>query len=210
MPPLVEVMRGESVTLDCSPLGTYDYFMLEWFLVSAVSWEQGHDRGGLRVRAHWGCKRSSPHPSPKAPRSPTSCLSILQVGKWRPSKGKPLSRVPWCPGTAEARMKEVPWLLKGDIQRQTPRRQEPRDGTKEKEKQETQGRKGRQRWKHGEMAKEGTREGKGDHRQGAGMGELREDGGTGESKNVREGDPRSGAAARKGTRRRARGQAASR
>ncbi|OWK15885.1 BCAM [Cervus elaphus hippelaphus] len=25
-------MRGESVTLDCSPWGTHDYFMLEWFL----------------------------------------------------------------------------------------------------------------------------------------------------------------------------------
>ncbi|XP_043755374.1 basal cell adhesion molecule [Cervus elaphus] len=33
VPSLVEVMRGESVTLDCSPWGTHDYFMLEWFLV---------------------------------------------------------------------------------------------------------------------------------------------------------------------------------
>lgn len=57
-------------------------------------------------------------------------------------------------------MEAVPWLLKEDIQRQTPRRQEPGDGTKEKEKQETQGRKGRQRWEHSERAKEGTREGK--------------------------------------------------
>lgn len=55
-------------------------------------------------------------------------------------------------------MKAVPWLLKEDIQRQTPRRQEPGDGTKEK--QETQGRLGRQRWEHSERAKEGSREGK--------------------------------------------------
>lgn len=55
-------------------------------------------------------------------------------------------------------MKAVPWLLKEDIQRQTPRRQEPGDGTKEK--QETQGRQGRQRWEHSERAKEGSREGK--------------------------------------------------
>lgn len=35
VPPLVEVMRGEPVTLDCKPLGAHDHFELEWFLVSA-------------------------------------------------------------------------------------------------------------------------------------------------------------------------------
>ncbi|XP_040108496.1 basal cell adhesion molecule [Oryx dammah] len=44
VPPRVEVMRGESVTLDCSPLGTHDYFMLEWFLV---------DRSWARHRLAW-------------------------------------------------------------------------------------------------------------------------------------------------------------
>lgn len=32
LPPLVEVMRGDSVTLDCKPLGTPEHFVLEWFL----------------------------------------------------------------------------------------------------------------------------------------------------------------------------------
>ena len=36
VPPLVEVMRGEPVPLDCTPLGTHDHFVLEWFLVSAA------------------------------------------------------------------------------------------------------------------------------------------------------------------------------
>ncbi|XP_066229758.1 basal cell adhesion molecule [Saccopteryx leptura] len=39
VPPLVEVMRGESATLDCTPLGVYDHFLLEWFLA---------DRSGAR------------------------------------------------------------------------------------------------------------------------------------------------------------------
>ncbi|XP_031314671.2 basal cell adhesion molecule [Camelus dromedarius] len=41
VPPLVEVMRGDPVTLDCTPSGTHDYFMLEWFLA---------DRSGIRHR----------------------------------------------------------------------------------------------------------------------------------------------------------------
>lgn len=41
VPPLVEVMRGEPVTLDCTPLGTHDHFVLEWFLA---------DRTGVRHR----------------------------------------------------------------------------------------------------------------------------------------------------------------
>ncbi|XP_006871416.1 PREDICTED: basal cell adhesion molecule [Chrysochloris asiatica] len=39
VPPLVEVMRGESVTLDCSPSGDHDHYELEWFLT---------DRSGAR------------------------------------------------------------------------------------------------------------------------------------------------------------------
>uniref|UniRef100_A0A8C0DN84 Basal cell adhesion molecule n=1 Tax=Balaenoptera musculus TaxID=9771 RepID=A0A8C0DN84_BALMU len=41
VPPLVEVMRGEPVTLDCTPLGAHDHFVLEWFLA---------DRSGVRHR----------------------------------------------------------------------------------------------------------------------------------------------------------------
>ncbi|KAF6287565.1 basal cell adhesion molecule (Lutheran blood group) [Rhinolophus ferrumequinum] len=39
VPPLREVMRGETVTLDCTPLGAHDHFVLEWFLA---------DRSGAR------------------------------------------------------------------------------------------------------------------------------------------------------------------
>nr|XP_044990376.1 basal cell adhesion molecule [Jaculus jaculus] len=35
VPPLVEVMRGELITLDCSPLETPEHFLLEWFLIDA-------------------------------------------------------------------------------------------------------------------------------------------------------------------------------
>uniref|UniRef100_K7D252 Basal cell adhesion molecule n=1 Tax=Pan troglodytes TaxID=9598 RepID=K7D252_PANTR len=41
VPPLVEVMRGNSVILDCTPTGTHDHYMLEWFLT---------DRSGARPR----------------------------------------------------------------------------------------------------------------------------------------------------------------
>ncbi|KAK2088645.1 hypothetical protein P7K49_034552 [Saguinus oedipus] len=41
VPPLVEVMRGEPVTLDCTPTGTQDHYVLEWFLT---------DRSGARPR----------------------------------------------------------------------------------------------------------------------------------------------------------------
>ncbi|XP_008156595.3 basal cell adhesion molecule [Eptesicus fuscus] len=37
--PLVEVMRGETVTLDCTPLGDYNQYLLKWFLA---------DRSGAR------------------------------------------------------------------------------------------------------------------------------------------------------------------
>ncbi|XP_060042172.1 basal cell adhesion molecule [Erinaceus europaeus] len=33
VPPLVEVMRGDPVTLDCTPLGAPDHLVLEWYLV---------------------------------------------------------------------------------------------------------------------------------------------------------------------------------
>ncbi|KAM6222822.1 basal cell adhesion molecule [Rhynchocyon petersi] len=33
VPPLVEVMRGESVTLDCTPSGVHTHYSLEWFLL---------------------------------------------------------------------------------------------------------------------------------------------------------------------------------
>ncbi|XP_006901276.1 PREDICTED: basal cell adhesion molecule [Elephantulus edwardii] len=33
VPPLVEVMRGELVTLDCTPSGTHSHYVLEWFLL---------------------------------------------------------------------------------------------------------------------------------------------------------------------------------
>ncbi|XP_055001454.1 basal cell adhesion molecule [Sorex araneus] len=41
VPPLVEVMRGDSVTLNCKPQGTPDSFVLEWFMA---------DRSGVRRR----------------------------------------------------------------------------------------------------------------------------------------------------------------
>ncbi|XP_021574062.1 basal cell adhesion molecule [Carlito syrichta] len=41
VPPLVEVMRGELITLDCTPLGAHDHYVLEWFLT---------DRSGARRR----------------------------------------------------------------------------------------------------------------------------------------------------------------
>ncbi|XP_037676272.1 LOW QUALITY PROTEIN: basal cell adhesion molecule [Choloepus didactylus] len=41
VPPLVEVMRGEPVALDCTLLEAHDHFMLEWFLT---------DRSGARHR----------------------------------------------------------------------------------------------------------------------------------------------------------------
>uniref|UniRef100_A0A8C9DV20 Basal cell adhesion molecule n=1 Tax=Prolemur simus TaxID=1328070 RepID=A0A8C9DV20_PROSS len=41
VPPLVEVMRGELVTLDCTPLGAHDHYVLEWFIT---------DRSGARRR----------------------------------------------------------------------------------------------------------------------------------------------------------------
>ncbi|KAM4824966.1 basal cell adhesion molecule [Thomomys bottae] len=41
VPPLVEVMQGEPVTLDCTVLGDLDQYMLEWFLT---------DRSGARRR----------------------------------------------------------------------------------------------------------------------------------------------------------------
>ncbi|XP_039722250.1 basal cell adhesion molecule [Pteropus medius] len=50
VPPLVEVMRGESVALNCTPLGVHDYFMLEWFLA---------DRSGARHRLASGELRGS-------------------------------------------------------------------------------------------------------------------------------------------------------
>lgn len=67
VPPLVEVMRGESVTLDCSPLGTHDHFMLEWFLVSAVGWEGGRDRGGPKSQGAVGLQTFIPSSEPESP-----------------------------------------------------------------------------------------------------------------------------------------------
>lgn len=48
--PLVEVMRGETVTLDCTPLGDYGQYQLKWFLVSAGGWGPGAE-GDLKARA---------------------------------------------------------------------------------------------------------------------------------------------------------------
>lgn len=35
VPSLVEVMRGASVTLNCTPVGAHKEYVLKWFLVSA-------------------------------------------------------------------------------------------------------------------------------------------------------------------------------
>lgn len=97
---------------------------------------------------------------------------------------KPLSRVPWC-RHSQARNERGPLgFLEEDIQRQTPRRQEPGDGTKEKEKQTCRA---------GKEDRGGRREperGKGDHRQGAGVGELERD--LRDQRESVRGDPRSG------------------
>jgi hypothetical protein len=34
--PLVEVMQGQRVILNCTLLGKVDHYVLEWFLVSAL------------------------------------------------------------------------------------------------------------------------------------------------------------------------------
>lgn len=49
--PLVEVMQGETVTLDCTPLGDHNQYLLKWFLVSVSGWEPGVLEGDLKVRA---------------------------------------------------------------------------------------------------------------------------------------------------------------
>ncbi|KFO33601.1 Basal cell adhesion molecule [Fukomys damarensis] len=42
VPPLVEVMRGEQVTLNCTPSSKPDHFVLEWFLVATCSSRNGN------------------------------------------------------------------------------------------------------------------------------------------------------------------------
>lgn len=74
VPPLVEVMRGESVALNCTPLGVHDYFMLEWYLVSALGWGPEGLEGGTEVREQWGCKHPFSRQSPKDPKSTTGLL----------------------------------------------------------------------------------------------------------------------------------------
>lgn len=45
VPPLVEVMRGDLVTLDCKPHVSQNRYVLEWFLVSALGWAGGREGG---------------------------------------------------------------------------------------------------------------------------------------------------------------------
>lgn len=68
VPPLVEVMRGDPVTLDCTPLGLRDHFMLEWFLVSASGLGPEGGRGGSE-RTQRVCKYSFFHQNPQDPKS---------------------------------------------------------------------------------------------------------------------------------------------
>lgn len=64
--PLVEVMRGDPVTLDCTPLGIRDHFVLEWFLADrsrirhllASAELQGSE---IQARVHNSLGRSPPY-----------------------------------------------------------------------------------------------------------------------------------------------------
>lgn len=67
VPPLVEVMRGEPVTLDCTPLGAHDHFVLEWFLVSAAGWGPGDARGEPESGGAVGLQTFIPSSEPKGP-----------------------------------------------------------------------------------------------------------------------------------------------
>uniref|UniRef100_A0A8C9K9U4 Ig-like domain-containing protein n=1 Tax=Panthera tigris altaica TaxID=74533 RepID=A0A8C9K9U4_PANTA len=70
VPSLVEVMKGEAVALNCTPLGAHDHFVLEWFLVSAGPGGQGTT--GLRT-----CIPSSEPKGPKVCPDPSSPLPFL-------------------------------------------------------------------------------------------------------------------------------------
>nr|KAF6272560.1 basal cell adhesion molecule (Lutheran blood group) [Pipistrellus kuhlii] len=64
--PLVEVMRGETVTLDCTPLGDYSQYQLKWFLADrsgtrhllAEAQVQGSE---VQARVHASRGRSPPY-----------------------------------------------------------------------------------------------------------------------------------------------------
>lgn len=79
VPPLVEVMRGERVTLNCTPSKKPDHFMLEWFLVSSLG-----RCGTGRYKA------PRPHALHRAGKSKrlSCCISTLQIGSLRPNEGQ--------------------------------------------------------------------------------------------------------------------------
>lgn len=74
LPSLVEVMRGETVTLDCRPVGTQDHFVLEWFLVSVLPSGQGKGRG-----PEVGTLRSCPLP-PTPSIKPCKAAEVFSSG----------------------------------------------------------------------------------------------------------------------------------
>lgn len=53
VPPLVEVMQGELITLDCTPREHPEHYVLEWFLVSALWLGAGDGVGRRERRVQW-------------------------------------------------------------------------------------------------------------------------------------------------------------
>lgn len=63
---LVEVMRGDTVTLDCTPLGDHDQ-LLKWFLVSASGWGPGGRGGGSESQSPVGLQTFLPSSESERP-----------------------------------------------------------------------------------------------------------------------------------------------
>lgn len=64
--PLVEVMRGETVTLDCTPLGDYGQYQLKWFLAERSGARhllaEAHVQGSeVKAKVHPSRGRSPPY-----------------------------------------------------------------------------------------------------------------------------------------------------
>ncbi|XP_019481777.1 PREDICTED: basal cell adhesion molecule [Hipposideros armiger] len=78
VPPLVEVMRGDPVTLDCTPLGIRDHFMLEWFLMGKLR----PSKGKALPRAPWCLGTAETETSP-----PSKCWLLREnIQRHRESK----------------------------------------------------------------------------------------------------------------------------
>ena len=67
VPSLVEVMRGESVTLNCTPVGVHKQYVLKWFRVSALGWGPGGRGGGPESQGTVGLQTFIPSSESKSP-----------------------------------------------------------------------------------------------------------------------------------------------